>query len=34
MFKASSFPNKEDMILFISDFSGDEWDVRKSGLLL
>ena len=24
--KASALPNKEDMLLFISDFSGDEWD--------
>lgn len=27
--KASSLPNKEDMLLFISDMSGDEWDEEK-----
>ena len=24
--KSSSLPRKDDMILFICDFSGDEWD--------
>lgn len=27
--KSSSLPHKEDMILFISDLSGDEWDEAK-----